>query len=582
MWIREPEQRLWLLAGDGGKGKTAIAYEFATRVAEDAPKPLDVVIWLSAKRQRFLEGHAAEIETPDFWDLGSALERVLSAYGWLHKSSADMKQRQEEALDHLEVLPALVILDDIDSLEGEGLKALAFFVWDVTRKTRSKVLLTSRRVPYYGMEAFTCQVEGFQPASQEGRQYVHSRIVMFGLDPSTFSVGIVDQLIRDTDGSPLYIEDLLRLCKVGVPVSQAIREWKQRGGELARRYALGRELESLTRNAREVLLACALWPGPVSLSDIQAATALKSDGVQSAVTELQQLFLVPRPRLIQDVPRFDLNLNTRQLVLETEADSERKRRIESATKALVGKLQSTFRQHNRISEFVRQAVTLVVTDKHSEAEATLKAALKEYPENPDLLGQLGWVYKNWKSTPRITDAREHFLRSAQLQCTQFEMFRHWTEMEYSENEWTHLEKAGEAALKIFPGNLLFRYRAGYALSRLSRQLMQEAQYGRAREEAQKAIAHLEKALIPPEELQTGEYLIHSQTYRALVLTCETLIRIAWSQHNTVDMNYSLRECALYLRRWNAEHPGDKFAADEAERLALALPGLREMLDKVGT
>ena len=38
-WFDEPTSALWALAGEGGKGKSAIAYQFACEIQERAPAP---------------------------------------------------------------------------------------------------------------------------------------------------------------------------------------------------------------------------------------------------------------------------------------------------------------------------------------------------------------------------------------------------------------------------------------------------------------------------------------------------------------------------------------------------------------
>jgi hypothetical protein len=80
-WMLDPASRRWALAGEGGKGKTALAYAFALVARQEAPSPLELLIWLSAKRRQFLEGQVREIARPDFTDLRSALDCVLVAYG---------------------------------------------------------------------------------------------------------------------------------------------------------------------------------------------------------------------------------------------------------------------------------------------------------------------------------------------------------------------------------------------------------------------------------------------------------------------------------------------------------------------
>jgi hypothetical protein len=96
-----------------------------------------------------------------------------------------------------------------------------------------------------------------------------------------------------------------------------------------------------------------------------------------------------------------------------------------------------------ISAVIRQAIFLVRKDDQPIAEGLLLKALEKYPNNPDLIGVLGWIYKTWRP-PRLTDARQNFNRAWQLRSTNEEMYKHWCQMEIEEDEWTN---AAEAALK---------------------------------------------------------------------------------------------------------------------------------------
>jgi hypothetical protein len=60
-WFRDPISRRWALSGEGGKGKSALAFKFATEVKFAAPEPFQAVLWLSAKKRRFEEGRILEI-----------------------------------------------------------------------------------------------------------------------------------------------------------------------------------------------------------------------------------------------------------------------------------------------------------------------------------------------------------------------------------------------------------------------------------------------------------------------------------------------------------------------------------------
>ena len=68
-WFKDKKSFRCALSGDGGKSKTAIAYEFAQRIAEASPEPYELVLWASAKKRQFISGETVQISKPDFKDL---------------------------------------------------------------------------------------------------------------------------------------------------------------------------------------------------------------------------------------------------------------------------------------------------------------------------------------------------------------------------------------------------------------------------------------------------------------------------------------------------------------------------------
>ncbi len=143
-WFQNPVARRWALAGEGGKGKSALAYSFALEIKRSAPQPYQAVLWLSAKKKKYLEGVTVAIETPDFSDLDSALTVLLTHYGWIEETGNPTETKRKRVLELLNEFPALVIVDDIDSLESKNENVIEFFSFHVP-ETRSKVLFTSRR-----------------------------------------------------------------------------------------------------------------------------------------------------------------------------------------------------------------------------------------------------------------------------------------------------------------------------------------------------------------------------------------------------------------------------------------------------
>ena len=118
-WLFSEDLKRWIIVGEGGKGKTSIAFRFAADAREHALGSLQLhgVFWLSAKRRRFSEGTALSITTPDFVDLGSALDRILLDYGWANDIVKSSEAKKLTVLELLDTLPVLLVVDDLDSLE---------------------------------------------------------------------------------------------------------------------------------------------------------------------------------------------------------------------------------------------------------------------------------------------------------------------------------------------------------------------------------------------------------------------------------------------------------------------------------
>jgi tetratricopeptide (TPR) repeat protein len=545
-WFRDPVSRRWALAGEGGKGKSAIAYQFAEDVMFSAPEPYHIVLWLSAKKQKFEEGITQKIAEPDFHNVDTALSCILRYYGWIDEVGSTIERKRERVLELLDSFPALIVVDDVDSLEGEEEAAIEFFVLDIPR-TKSKILFTSRRV-VLGMGNITTHIGGLTPA--DAKEFIFSRCRAMELDCRLLTDIVVSEMIRITEASPLYLGDLVRLFAV-VPPKEAISLWREKAGAEARQYALGRELEQLQISAKEVLMAACISDGPVSFPELESVTGLGEEQLRINLKDLQRLFLVPKPQLIQGEQRFDVNVNTKILVRQLLGSSDRYKKVEAAYKAVTKQLPVRIGR-GEVGAIIRQATFLVRNHEQAKAEKLLQQGLEKYLNDPDLLGFLGFVYKAWEP-PRPTDARLAFKRASQLKCDKAEMYKHWVRMEMEEHEWTKAAEASEAGLKHARDSRQLLFQAGYARSRLARELWARLVRDKAEAEARKSQELLLRALKSPEDLETHERRMNADIYRALVLNCEIL-----------RDGDGLSE---YFCRWVGEHPDDRYTEFEWQRLS---------------
>ncbi len=325
-----------------------------------------------------------------------------------------------------------------------------------------------------------------------------SRCRLLDLDEALFTPAVIKDMVAVTEGSPLYLEDLLRLSRVS-PVRSAIDAWRERKGDRAREYALKREIDSLGANARRLLIAASFGRGAPSYVELRTITGFDEEAVASAISELQRLFLMPTPRLVEGDERFEINANTRALVRQVYGKDDEFVRLENAYHATRGAYPAA--ATGQRTPVIRQATLLVRSKEYDKAEALLQDALKKMPEDPGFTAFLGWVYKSWKPQPRLTDARERFARAHQLRWKDSEMYEHWVDMEVDAHEWS---RAAEAASHGHKRCKLprFLYLAGRANHTLGQDLLKGRNDDKAKKQFELAQTQLEAAFdaIPRPEL----------------------------------------------------------------------------------
>jgi hypothetical protein len=148
-----------------------------------------------------------------------------------------------------------------------------------------------------------------------------------------------------------------------------------------------------------------------------------------------------------------------------------------------------------------------------------------------------------------------------------EMFRHWLEIERSEEQWTAAIAVGEEAIERGAGDQTLQYQVGYARLRFSQELAKQVS-ARAPDEAALAVEALERAIIDPESLPDSRArLTNSKAFRALAHALVDLQRYAGDDPQSASRKRALRRrLSELINRWNAEHPGDPYATYERDSL----------------
>lgn len=480
-WLRDRDSARWMLMGPGGRGKTAIAYEFARQVREAGAPGVDLIVWMTAKRRAFVEGQVQEKE-PNFVDLESAIRYLLSVTGMLSRGQdISLDEGRRLTREVLTQFPTLIVVDDVDSLEGSQDDAIEFFS-GLAFRSNSKLLMTSRR-PLLGLGLFSTVVEGL--SKPDANEFIDARLAFYRIDPESITRKRRERILEVTESSPLYLEDLLRLLASGVNPEQILASWARRRGEAARLYALGRELELLGPIGREVLVAAAIPGHSVSADELRRATGRSGEDVESAVGELHRLFLIPKARLVDGAERVALEANTRGLVLEWAA-----KELPTGTEKIAANWQAIARNSRKTGarspetvSLIRRSAALASDGRSADAERGLLAAITQRPEDAALHSQLGSIYARW-SPPRITDARHELQRATDLGYSDPAMYRDWVNMEAKAGEFALAVRAGVAGLSRHAYDNDLRLRTGDA----------QWQFARTRRDAVSALSGLSAAI----------------------------------------------------------------------------------------
>jgi tetratricopeptide (TPR) repeat protein len=534
-----PLNKRCLLAGDGGKGKSAAAYKFV----RDLPPSIgrySLILWLSAKQRRFSDGSSTRIETPDFSNIGEAVDRILQEYGATSEDlTKDFANRKTLLFEYLNDLPAFIVADDIDSVLEDD-EVVGLFTHEIPH-THSTVLLTSRRsIP--GIRTFN--VPGFDPS--EATEFIESRIRLYDLDKTSFSPSTLKRIIESTDGSPLYMDDLLRLSKT-LSLNQAITIWKERGGDEARKYALQREVEKLSQDGRSVLVAAAVQEEPISFAELRDILGFNEERLVSALLELQTLFLFPKAPAVEGEQRYQINLNTKKLVRIVEEKNAFYSRIENQSKALAGKLPTV--QQGVVASLIRQAMLRFNADQQNDAEKILLGAITKYPHATDLYGVLGFMYRRMG---RIADATTYFETAYKLKSKNVETYLHWVKMEIAEKEWSKAISAADKAVKLIPDAYEIIERKIYAQRQGGFDLHRGLHHEKARRMWSDAVEEVTRSIRSPETLATGARACNASMYQSVVICLDMLSRF--------------RERNRWFDRWQREHPDDPNVESQREFL----------------
>lgn len=384
-WLSDDFQYTKVLAADGGKGKTSIAYEFSQLIIKTGMDLFEQVIWLTAKKQQFKAAHNQYVGLPEthYKDLDTLLKEVCLRTGFLPEELKEftLQQLQRSAREGLTLIPSFIVIDDIDSNSPEEQKRIMEIARSISNSS-SRILMTTRANNIYSSDS-SILVPGL--SGDEYKDLVETMCDAIGLPK--LNDKNVHKLSVASEGSPLFTESILRLCKLGLSVDNAIIDWSGKSGDAVREAALRKEVTELSPEAIKVLLTIS-YVGSLSRSELHQYTDFENSEISASIELLGNLFLISSIEFIEEEPRFETTSSISKLVLSIANDivpnaDEYIRRIREICEGLEANSQIHIPE---VGAAVRQCNSLLKEKRYEDSRNTARSLLKKprYKENSDL------------------------------------------------------------------------------------------------------------------------------------------------------------------------------------------------------
>lgn len=452
-WLADDFSRVRLVAGEGGLGKTSLAYRFAEEVASRRVKPFEQVVWLTAKKRQFIPAADAHRENShtDYVDVESLLKAIAACHGCLPKDFEGLNTRElmQLAIESCASTPSFVVVDDVDSLTPEDQqRALEL---GMRTPPQTKMLLTTRVNLSYSPDN-VLKLDGL--AEDEYREYLQVVRERYGLP--ALKDGKVFMLRDVTGGSPLFTDSLLRLERRGLNIDQAVNQWKGHKGMEARKAALQREIQQLSKEAKRVLFVISHVKSAsfVELSQILGYT---DQTLGDAIQELAGLFLVSAPAIGKEA-RYTVEPNTGLLVIELSQSLgiDHTALVAATRRARTDAIGLSLQKRTGIVGLaISQAIALQSKGDAKGALDTVFSASKQLSRpNADLLLAIG-RFSLKLDQPNREQASRAFADAYELGQRKQLLFDLWFEAEYGRGD---LNEALEVASKALQHEIGEAYR----------------------------------------------------------------------------------------------------------------------------
>lgn len=445
-WLSDPFEYSKILAGDGGKGKTSIAYHFCCQLIRTPPFGYSSVIWLSAKEKQFsgFGNEYYDLQESDYASSDEFLNVLASHVGRTEEECKDISTNQLKklVLEGLRLFPSLIVVDDVDSVSDEDQKRIVDFCRQLGGEY-SRFLVTTRKKFAYSND-LCIEVPGLPIG--EYSDFLENQVGKYKLAP--LGKKNVQKMHIATDGSPLLSDSILRMVKMGDNLGEAIKSYNGHAGEDARSAALSKEIDSLSVDAKRALLAIVYFKS-CSATELKQVLGYEKLKLSDCLEELQSLFLVSEPKIIEKEPRFTVSITTSLLAIEKKSGlafdhNQIERKVKEIRKGVP--FQKKEGNRRKVGQAITQSMAFLKENDFESALDTVNSELNNQKNNPDLLLFKARILAT-KPQPDTAKAKELFRRSYNLGQRKEIIFEYWFQAEEQSSSANGMIEVSEYALK---------------------------------------------------------------------------------------------------------------------------------------